>query len=278
MPAMILDGRAVAKAIRESLRAEITALTRPPSLAVVQVVGDAASDRYVRSIRTMCEEAGALLISRTHAATVEQATLEATLAELSADSTIDGIILQLPLPAGLNADAAVAQISPRKDVDGVTPHSAGLLMLGQPGLRPNTPAGGMQLLKHYQIPLAGRRAVVVGRSPIVGRPMALLLLHEHATVTIAHSRTRELGVVVREAEIVIAAVGKPGLITAEMIQPGATVIDFGINMAANGKMVGDVDYAEVAAVAGAITPVPGGTGPMTNAMLLQNLVQAARQQ
>ncbi|MDZ4718575.1 MAG: bifunctional 5,10-methylenetetrahydrofolate dehydrogenase/5,10-methenyltetrahydrofolate cyclohydrolase [Roseiflexaceae bacterium] len=276
MSAIILDGRSVAKAIRSALRAEIAALPRPPHLAVVQVAGDAASDRYVRSIRSMCEEVGAVFVSRALPGDIAQAALEATLAALSADASIDGIILQLPLPVGLHADAAIAQIDPHKDVDGVTPQSAGLLMLGQPGLRPNTPAGGMALLKHYTIPIAGRRAVVVGRSPIVGRPMALLLLHEHATVTIAHSRTPNLAAIVREAEIVIAAVGKPGLITADMIQPGATVIDFGINVAASGTIVGDVDYAGVVAIAGAITPVPGGTGPMTNAMLLQNLIEAAK--
>jgi methylenetetrahydrofolate dehydrogenase (NADP+)/methenyltetrahydrofolate cyclohydrolase len=276
MSATILDGRTVAKNIRAAMRAEIGILPIPPQLAVVQVAGDAASDRYVRSIRNMCEEAGALFAIHALPSDTTQATLEATLAALSANTSVDGIILQLPLPPGLHADPAIAQIDPRKDVDGVTAHSAGLLMLGQPGLRPNTPAGGMALLNHYNIPLAGRRAVVVGRSPIVGRPMALLLLHEHATVTIAHSRTPNLAAIVREAELVIAAVGKPGLITAEMIQPGATVIDFGINVAANGTMVGDVDYAGVAEIAGAITPVPGGTGPMTNAMLLRNLITAAR--
>jgi methylenetetrahydrofolate dehydrogenase (NADP+)/methenyltetrahydrofolate cyclohydrolase len=276
MPATILDGRSVAKKIRAAMRAEIGVLPIPPQLAVVQVAGDAASDRYVRSIRNMCDEAGALFALQALPSDTTQATLEATLAALSANTSVDGIILQLPLPPGLQADSAITQIDPRKDVDGVTPHSAGLLMLGQPGLRPNTPAGGMAILHHYNILIAGKRAVVVGRSPIVGRPMALLLLHEHATVTIAHSRTPNLAAIVREAEIVIAAVGKPSLITAEMIQPGATVIDFGINVAANGTMVGDVEYAGVAEVAGAITPVPGGTGPMTNAMLLRNLITAAR--
>jgi methylenetetrahydrofolate dehydrogenase (NADP+)/methenyltetrahydrofolate cyclohydrolase len=274
MTAQILDGRVAAKALREQIRARIAGQAHAPTLAVVQVAGDAASDRYVRSIRKTCEEAGANFVAHTLPAESSQILLEGTLAELSANPGIDGIILQLPLPSHLQADSAIAQIDPRKDVDGVTTQSAGLLLLGQPGLRPNTPAGGMALLKHYQIPIAGRRAVVIGRSTIVGRPMALLLLHEHATVTIAHSRTVDLRAAVREAEIVVAAIGKPAMITADMIRPGAVVIDFGINVAADGSMCGDVDYAPVAAIAAAITPVPGGTGPMTNAMLLQNLVAA----
>lgn len=279
MPAMILDGRAVAKAIREELSVGFAAYAaragRSATLGIVQVAGDAASDRYVRSIRRICEEAGAAYLLRALPPDTSQSTLEETIATLSADRAVDGVILQLPLPEGLSTERALACLDPRKDVDGVTPQSAGLLLLGQPGLRPNTPAGGLELLKRYDIPFKGRRAVVVGRSAIVGKPMALLLLQEHATVTIAHSRTQDLAAVVREAEIVIAAVGKPGLITAEMIRPGAVVVDYGINVLEDGTMVGDVDYAGVAEVAGAITPVPGGTGPMTNAMLLRNLLQAA---
>jgi methylenetetrahydrofolate dehydrogenase (NADP+)/methenyltetrahydrofolate cyclohydrolase len=280
MSATILDGRAIAKAIREELRAEIAAFSagagRAPALGVVQVAGDAASDRYVRTIRKACDEAGARCAIHALPHDTAQATLDRVLAELSADPTIDGIILQIPLPAGLSSDQALRQLDPRKDVDGVTPYSAGLLMLGQPGLRPNTPAGGLELLKRSGVTIAGRRAVVVGRSPIVGRPMALLLLHEHATVTVAHSRTPDLAAVVREAEIVVAAVGKPGIITGAMLRPGAVVVDFGINMLEGGAMAGDVDFASASEVAGAITPVPGGTGPMTNAMLLRNLLQAAR--
>jgi methylenetetrahydrofolate dehydrogenase (NADP+)/methenyltetrahydrofolate cyclohydrolase len=280
MSATILDGRAIARAIREELRAEIAAFTagagRAPALGVVQVAGDAASDRYVRTIRKACDEAGARCAIHTLPHDTAQPTLDRVLAELSADPMIDGIILQIPLPAGLSSDQALRQLDPRKDVDGVTPYSAGLLMLGQPGLRPNTPAGGLELLKRSGVTIAGRRAVVVGRSPIVGRPMALLLLHEHATVTVAHSRTPDLAAVVREAEIVVAAVGKPGIITGAMLRPGAVVVDFGINMLEGGAMAGDVDFASASEVAGAITPVPGGTGPMTNAMLLRNLLQAAR--
>jgi methylenetetrahydrofolate dehydrogenase (NADP+)/methenyltetrahydrofolate cyclohydrolase len=182
------------------------------------------------------------------------------------------------LPAGLSSQEALAHLDPRKDVDGATPHSAGLLAQGLPGLLPNTPAGGMELLRRYKIALLGKRAIVVGRSTIVGKPMALLLLQEHATVTIAHSRTADLPAVVREGDIVCAAVGRAGLITGDMIKPGATVIDFGINEGPDGSMVGDVDFASASEVAGTITPVPGGTGPMTNVMLMRNLLQAARQQ
>lgn len=280
MNATILDGRVLAKQLREGLRAAILDFTathrNAPALAVVQVSGDAASDSYVRSISKACEAVGIRFIHQLLPAGTAQATLEAVLKGLSANREVDGILLQLPLPSGLNAHRAVALIDPRKDVDGVTPTSAGLLAQGLPSLLPNTPAGGMELLRRYTIPLAGKRAVVVGRSNIVGKPMALLLLHEHATVTIAHSRTPDLAAVVREADIVVAAVGKPGLITGDMLKPGAIVIDFGINMRDDGTMVGDVDFASAVEVAGAITPVPGGTGPVTNMMLLRNVLQAAQ--
>ena len=280
MNATILDGRVLAKQLREGLRAAILDFTathrNAPALAVVQVSGDAASDSYVRSISKACEAVGIRFIHQLLPAGTAQATLEAVLKGLSANREVDGILLQLPLPSGLNAHRAVALIDPRKDVDGVTPTSAGLLAQGLPSLLPNTPAGGMELLRRYTIPLAGKRAVVVGRSNIVGKPMALLLLHEHATVTIAHSRTPDLAAVVREADIVVAAVGKPRLITGDMLKPGAIVIDFGINMRDDGTMVGDVDFASAAEVAGAITPVPGGTGPVTNMMLLRNVLQAAQ--
>jgi methylenetetrahydrofolate dehydrogenase (NADP+)/methenyltetrahydrofolate cyclohydrolase len=278
MSATLLDGSAVAKTMRAELRDTITVLTerlrRAPALAVVQVAGDAASDRYVRSIRKLCEDTGVTYVGRSLPAEALQAEAEAAVEALSADAAVDGILLQLPLPAHLAAAPIIGRISPQKDVDGVTPQSAGLLTLGLPGLRPNTPAGGMELLHRYAIPIAGKHAVVVGRSTIVGRPMALMLLHEHATVTIAHSRTPDLAATVRSADIVVAAVGKARLITANMVRPGATVIDFGVNVLDDGGVAGDVD-AGVAEVAGAITPVPGGTGPMTNMMLLRNLVQAS---
>lgn len=280
MAATILDGRALAKALREELRAAVQAFAAArgyaPALAVLQVAGDAASDSYVRSIGKACEGVGARFAHQLLPAEIGQAALEAAVRAASDDPGTHGVLLQLPLPKRLDAAAVVAQIDPRKDVDGVTPTSAGLLAQGLPCLLPNTPAGGMELLRRHGVGLAGRRAVVVGRSNIVGKPMALLLLHEHATVTIAHSRTPDLAAVVREADIVAAAVGRAGLITGAMLKPGAVVVDFGINVLEDGRMVGDVDYASAAEVAGAITPVPGGTGPVTNMMLLRNLLLAAQ--
>jgi methylenetetrahydrofolate dehydrogenase (NADP+)/methenyltetrahydrofolate cyclohydrolase len=280
MTATILDGRALAKTMREELRAEVQQFIQiheaAPTLAVVQVAGDAASDSYVRSINKACEAAGITFLHQLLPGDTPQARLEMTVRALSADNTVHGVLLQLPLPKGLNATGAIAQLDPRKDVDGATPTSAGLLAQGLPSLLPNTPAGGMELLRRNGIKLSGQRAVVIGRSNIVGKPMALLLLQEHATVTIAHSRTPDLAAVVREADIVAAAVGRAGIITGDMLKPGAVVIDFGINLLDNGQMVGDVDFESAAAVARAITPVPGGTGPVTNVMLLRNVLQAAR--
>jgi methylenetetrahydrofolate dehydrogenase (NADP+)/methenyltetrahydrofolate cyclohydrolase len=280
MTAIILDGRALAKTIRDELRAEIQQFTADsggaPVLAVVQVAGDAASDSYVRSINKSCDAVGITFHHHLLPGDIAQARLELTVRALSADDTVHGVLLQLPLPKDLDASGAIAQLDPRKDVDGVTPTSAGLLAQGLPSLLPNTPAGGMELLRRNGIELAGLRAVVIGRSNIVGKPMALLLLREHATVTIAHSRTPDLGAVVREADIVAAAVGRAGIITGDMLKPGAVVVDFGINLLDDGRMVGDVDFEGAAAVAGAITPVPGGTGPVTNVLLLRNVLQAAR--
>ncbi len=281
MTATILDGRALAKSLREELRADVQSFITDsgvaPILAVVQVAGDAASDRYVRSIQKACGDIGIAFVHRPLPANTSQSTLEATVRELSDDATISGILLQLPLPAGLAAAGAIAQLDPRKDVDGVHPMSAGLLAQGLPSLLPNTPAGGMELLRRNEIGLAGKRALVVGRSNIVGKPMALLLLQENATVTIAHSRTPDLAGVIREADIVVAAVGRAGLITGAMLRPGAVVVDFGINVLEDGTIVGDVDFASAAEVVGAITPVPGGTGPVTNVMLLRNVLQAANE-
>ena len=281
MAATILDGRGLAKTLREELRADIQGFTAAarvaPTLAVVQVAGDLASERYVRAIRKSCDDVGITFVERVLTTDTTQAALDATVAELSGDTRVSGVLIQMPLPKGLDAGSAIARLDPRKDVDGVHPTSAGLLAHGQPCLAPNTPSGGMELLRRYGIQLAGKRAVVVGRSNIVGKPMALLLLQEHATVTIAHSRTPDLAAVLREADIVVAAVGKPELITGAMLRPGAVVIDFGINVLDDGAVVGDVDFASAAEVAGAITPVPGGTGPVTNVMLLRNVLYAARE-
>ncbi len=282
MTALILDGRALAKTLREELRADIQSFVQQtgaaPSLAVVKIAGDPASDRYTRTIRKGCEEIGIVFYDHTLPPDTTQAVLEETLHALSFDRAVHGILLHLPLPPGFDASRAIAQIDPHKDVDGVHPYNAGLLAIGQPGMIPNTPAGGMELLLRNNIPIKGQRATVVGRSVVVGKPMALLLLQEHATVTIAHSRTKDLAAVVREADIVVAATGKPGLITGDMVKPGAVVVDFGVNVLDDGRIVGDVDFASVAEVASAITPVPGGTGPVTNVMLLRNVLRAAQRQ
>ncbi|WP_298401756.1 bifunctional 5,10-methylenetetrahydrofolate dehydrogenase/5,10-methenyltetrahydrofolate cyclohydrolase [uncultured Chloroflexus sp.] len=280
MSARILDGRALAQELRAEAAAQIAELRaridRAPTIAVVQVGDDPAATRYVRSIDRLCQSLGAACRAIALPVTTEQADLEATVSNLSADDRVDGILLQLPLPAGLSLDGVLHRLVPEKDLDGIHPINAGLLAQGRPALTPNTPAGGMELLRRYGIEVRGKRAAVVGRSAIVGRPMALLLLQADATVTICHSRTLDLGAVLRECDIIAAAAGRPGLITAEMIKPGATVIDFGTNVLADGSMVGDVDYAGAVAVAGAITPVPGGTGPVTNVMLMQNLIKATR--
>ena len=279
MTATILDGRTLAKTLREELRNQAQIFTSTtgikPALAVVHIEGDAASERYVRSIRKLCDDLGIQFIKPPILADVTQSTLEQAVHDVSSDDTIHGILLQLPLPAGLDQAGVVAQLDPRKDVDGVHPTNAGLLLQGTPRFVPNTPAGGIELLRRYGITLAGKRAVVVGRSVVVGKPMALLLLNDHATVTIVHSRTPDLAAVVREAEIVAVAAGRAGLVTGAMLQPGAVVIDFGINVLEDGSLVGDVDFTSVVEVASAITPVPGGTGPMTNMMLLQNVLRAA---
>ncbi|WP_298821425.1 bifunctional 5,10-methylenetetrahydrofolate dehydrogenase/5,10-methenyltetrahydrofolate cyclohydrolase [Chloroflexus sp.] len=280
MSAQILDGRALAQELRAEVTAQIGELRaqidRPPTIAVVQVGDDPAATRYVRSIDRLCQALGAACRAIALPAVTEQADLEATVAGLSRDDRIDGILLQLPLPAGLSLDGVLHCLAPEKDLDGIHPINAGLLAQGRPALTPNTPAGGMELLRRYGIEVRGKRAAVVGRSAIVGRPMALLLLQADATVTICHSRTPDLGTVLRECDIVAAAAGRPGLITADMIKPGAIVIDFGTNVLADGSMVGDVDFAAAVEVAGAITPVPGGTGPVTNMMLMQNLIKATR--
>lgn len=282
MTAKILDGRAIAQELRAELRAEIGLFTQQydqsPRLAVVQVLGDAASDRYVRSIRKVCDGVGVECWLTHLPENVAQEMLDQTICELSADVRVHGVLIQMPLPAPLSAEQAVMQLDHHKDVDGIHPISAGLIAQGRSALVPNTPAGGMELLRRYKIDLAGKRAAVVGRSAVVGRPMAALLLHANATVTICHSRTVDLGKVLSECDIVAVAAGRPGLVTAAMIRPGAVVIDFGINVQRDGSIVGDVDFADVVEVAGAITPVPGGTGPITNVMLLRSVLTAARNQ
>ncbi|HOR00319.1 MAG TPA: bifunctional 5,10-methylenetetrahydrofolate dehydrogenase/5,10-methenyltetrahydrofolate cyclohydrolase, partial [Anaerolineae bacterium] len=238
---------------------------------------DPASVSYARQIAKAFEAAGMAFQLHTLPDSASQQEIVALVAQLSADPAVHGIMVQEPLPKGVDGVAVVAALSVAKDVDGVHPENAGrLLQDAGDYFVPATPAGGMEILRRYQVALKGAQAVVVGRSNIVGKPMACLLLHQHATVTICHSRTVDLGAVTRQADILVAAVGKARIITGDMIKPGAVVIDFGMNRD-SGAMVGDVDFESAAAVAGYITPVPGGTGPMTNVMLLQNTLRAAEQ-
>jgi methylenetetrahydrofolate dehydrogenase (NADP+) / methenyltetrahydrofolate cyclohydrolase len=239
------------------------------------VGADPASQIYVRRKNEQTAEAGMNSFHHELPATTPQAELDALIDSLNADPAVHGILVQSPLPDGLDEARAFARIDPAKDVDGFHPESVGQLVLNRPGLRSCTPAGVIELLDHYGVGLEGKETVVVGRSNIVGKPVALLALHRNATVTIVHSRTRDLPAVTRRAEVLIVAIGKPKFVTADMVSPGAVVIDVGINRTDEG-MVGDVDYGPVSEVASAITPVPGGIGPMTIAMLLSNTLQAAR--
>lgn len=277
----IIDGKQVAAEVRERIRGEVAAFRaehgHAPGLATVLVGGDPASHVYVGHKRKDCAEVGMESIHTELPADVAQDELAATLRRLGADDRVNGIILQLPLPAGLDADALIPLIHPDKDVDGLTPVSAGRLVQGREGMVPCTPSGVMELLRHAGAPLRGTEAVVVGRSNLVGKPLAHLLLAEHATVTVCHSRTRDLGEVCRRADVLIAAVGRAEMVRGDWVKPGATVIDVGINRTDDG-LVGDVAFAEAAEAAAAITPVPGGVGPMTIACLLRNTVQAARMQ
>jgi methylenetetrahydrofolate dehydrogenase (NADP+) / methenyltetrahydrofolate cyclohydrolase len=279
MPATVIDGKAVAASVRERVREEVEQLTaelgRPPGLATVLVGDDPASAIYVRNKRKASEEVGIRSIHHEPDGSISQDELLELVTELNDSDEVDGILVQLPLPEQIDADAIVNALDPAKDVDGLTPTSAGLLARGEPGLVPCTPQGIMELLASAGVDPAGREAVIVGRSNLVGRPVFSLLLGANATVTICHSRTADLGEVCRRAEILIAAAGRPRLITADMIRPGATVIDVGTNRT-DGGLVGDVDFDAALEVAGAITPVPGGVGPMTIAMLLANTVRAGR--
>ena len=278
MAASIIDGAAVAHRVRDELAGRVSALKSKgitPGLAVVIVGDNPASQVYVRNkVRTA---QGLGLVSEMVAlpASVTQGELMATIARLNAAPEIHGFLVQMPLPPHLDAVAVTHAIDPDKDVDGFHRENVGALVLNEPGPRPCTPAGVMKLLESAAIPVKGARAVVIGRSNIVGKPMAMLLLHAGATVTICHSQTRDLAAIAREADILVAALGKPRFVTAAMVKPGAAVIDVGINRGDDGKLCGDVDFAAVREVAGALTPVPGGVGPMTVAMLMTNAVAAA---
>ena len=271
-----MDGKALARRIRERVAREVAELDRPVGLATVLVGEDPASAIYVRNKQNACREAGIEPFHHELSAETTQDELLALVAELNGDSRVTGILVQLPLPEVIDEDAVIRAIDPVKDVDGFHPANAGFLVQGRPTLLPATPAGIMELLREYKVSLSGARALVIGRSNIVGKPIALLLLAESATVTIAHSRTRELPELAREADVIVAAVGRAGMVTPEMVRPGATVIDVGINRV-DGRVVGDV-AEDVREVAGLLTPVPGGVGPMTIGMLLANTLQAARYQ
>jgi methylenetetrahydrofolate dehydrogenase (NADP+)/methenyltetrahydrofolate cyclohydrolase len=277
--ATVIDGKAVAADVRAAVAEGAEAFAaehgRKAGLATVLVGDDPASHAYVGSKRKLTEEVGMRSIHHELASGSSPDELLALVDRLAADDGIDGILVQLPLPDGHDQDAVIARIPAAKDVDGLTPASAGLLAQGRPGLVPCTPQGVMELLRAAGAEVEGAEAAIVGRSILVGRPLASLLVTANATVTMCHSRTRDLPEVLRRADILVAAAGSPGLIAAEMVKPGATVIDVGTNRTDSG-LVGDVDFDGVSEVAGAITPVPGGVGPMTIAMLLRNTLEAAR--
>lgn len=279
MSAQILDGKALAAEIRSEVKTQVAALAEKgvsTALAVILVGDDSASQVYVRNKIKACADTGIRSLEFRMPAETTQQQLLAKIAELNADESVDGILVQLPLPKQINADAVISAIAPAKDVDGFHVANAGALVTGKQGFVPCTPFGVMRLIETSGVNPRGKSAVIVGRSNIVGKPMALLLLAADATVTVAHSRTPDLSAVTSNADILVAAVGRAKLIKADMVKPGAVVIDVGMNRDENGKLCGDVDFAEVKEVAGSITPVPGGVGPMTIAMLMQNTVLAAQ--
>jgi methylenetetrahydrofolate dehydrogenase (NADP+) / methenyltetrahydrofolate cyclohydrolase len=280
--AQILDGKKLAQKIQQELKQRIQTwqpkIGRPPGLAVLMVGDNPASAVYVRNKELACQKIGMTSFGKHFPTSTSQQELEAEIEQLNQDDRVDGILVQLPLPEHLDAIALLHKITPNKDADGLHPVNLGKLVRSESGLRSCTPAGVMRLLEEYKIELQGKQAVVLGRSILVGKPQALMLLSKDATVTIAHSRTQDLASITRSADILVAAVGKPEIITADMVKPGAVVIDVGINRVetADGKsrLVGDVNFNCVTEVASYITPVPGGIGPMTVAMLLQNTVDS----
>jgi methylenetetrahydrofolate dehydrogenase (NADP+)/methenyltetrahydrofolate cyclohydrolase len=276
MGATLMDGRALAAKIRAGVAREVSDFGGPIGLATVLVGEDPASAVYVRRKQEACREVGIEAFDHQLDERISEDELLAIVEELNADERVSGILVQLPLPGQIDDDRVIRSVHPIKDVDGFHPLNAGKMLQGSPTFAAATPAGIMELLREYDVPLQGAEAVVVGRSNIVGKPVALLLLAEHATVTICHSRTRDLGAVVRQADVVVVAVGQPNTVTAEMVKPGAAVVDVGINRV-EGGIVGDV-ATDVGEKAGLVTPVPGGVGPMTIASLLRNTVRAARYQ
>lgn len=279
MGTQIIDGKALAAKIKEEIKRKVQELNTGgiyPGLAVILVGEDPASQIYVRNKHRSCQELGIKSWQYNLPATTTQQELVDLVKSLNTKAEVSGILVQLPLPPHLDAEAVIETIRPEKDVDGFHPVNQGRLLAGLPGLVPCTPAGIMELIKESGVQVEGSECVVVGRSNIVGKPQALLLLQQNGTVTVCHSRTKNLGEVAKRADILVVAVGKARLITKEMVKPGAVVIDVGTNRLPDGKLVGDVDFATVSQVAGAITPVPGGVGPMTIAMLMKNTVEAAR--
>lgn len=279
--ATLLSGKTVSAKIKEKLKKEVTALKAKgvtPGLAVVIVGDDPASKVYVGRKEAMCEELGMHSVKYALPAETTQDELTALVQRLNADSTIHGILVQLPLPKPLDEKAVINTISPEKDVDAFHPVNVGKIMIGDYDFVPCTPAGIMELIAESGVEIEGKSCVVIGRSNIVGKPMSMLLLHKNGTVTVCHSKTKNLGEITKNADILVAAVGRAGFVTADMVKPGAVVIDVGMNRLEDGRLVGDVAFDEVADIAGAITPVPGGVGPMTISMLMKNTVTAAKRQ
>jgi len=281
MTAQLLQGQPVADQIRSELAQELARFKQEyaitPRIAIVQVGDEPAATAYVKRIIKAFTAAEMLSQLIQLPVDISEHDFKGTVAGLNQDPETHGVIVQMPLPPHLNQDMVTSLLSPLKDVDGIHPHNAGMLALGRPTFIPATPYGGLEILKRSGIEIKGKEAVIVGRSNIVGKPMFFLLLQEHATVTVCHSRTHDLPGVCRRADILVAAIGKAKMITADYVKPGAVVVDFGINVV-DGKIVGDVDFDAVKEIAGAITPVPGGTGPTTNAILLRNTFEAAKRQ
>lgn len=275
---VVIDGNALSAQLRAAIRAQAAPLSaqhQAPGLAVILVGENPASQVYVRNKVKACSDVGFHSVLEKYEASLSETELLQRISALNADPKIHGILVQLPLPAHINAQKVIEAIAPEKDVDGFHVHSAGALMVGQPGFKPCTPYGCMKILESIGYDLRGKHAVVIGRSNIVGKPMALLLLAANATVTVCHSATQNLADITRQADVIVAAVGKRNVVTADMVKPGAVVIDVGMNRDEAGKLCGDVDFEAVQEVAAWITPVPGGVGPMTITMLLQNTLEAA---
>ena len=274
-----IDGKQIATDIKAEVSREVADLTRTgkqPGLVAIRVGDDPASAIYVRNKRKACDAVGIYSEEHSLPAEMPEEQLIQLITRQNKNPSIHGILIQLPLPSRFNTQKVIQSVSPDKDVDGMLAINVGLLTMGSPRFVPCTPAGVIEMLLRYKIPIEGQRAVVVGRSNLVGRPAALLLMHRNATVTVCHSRTKDIGSICRQADIIVAAIGRPRFITANMVKAGAAVIDVGINRMPDGKLVGDVDFDAVEPKAGWITPVPGGVGPMTIAMLLRNTVEAAK--